>query len=310
LIPTSDEFVQLSAKYHEALSKYCLFLIPQQQIIHQIIERDLQFNSAIASGLNVPSFVLGRTSPELLKHNNPTFPLALKPINTPEWKRKINNKGFVVHNNEEFNAILKLITSKNNVRYLIQSIIEGDNYYNFEVNALYFPNGRLVSHTIRKLRQYPDRFGTATCIESFSNPEVEKLAEKYIRSMNLVGFTNMEFKYNKADGQYYYIETNTRVWLQVNFSMKLGINFPMLYYNYLTGNESIKTSKVLSNGKWVDFLPDLLFWKIHHQNYNLSFIKFIKSWFPILSTGLFSLKDPKPFVKDFKFFHKITNIIK
>ena len=310
LIPTSDEFVVLCSKYLKVFSQYCLSVIPGIDVLNTIIERDKQFNAVISCGINVPVFLSENINLNNLTNEGIKFPFAIKPVNVIEWKRFFNNKGFVIHNEENLIKAQHELSQKPKSRFIVQTIIDGDNTLNYEVNALYFPDGRIFMHTIRKIRQYPDRFGTATCIEAFSNPDVEKLAEKIIRKMSLFGFTNIEFKYNPYDGNYYYIETNTRVWLQVNFSMKLGINFPMLYYNYLTGNESIKTSKVLRNGKWVDFLSDLLYWKKYRKKYNIKLFEHLRSCLPVIATGLFSFHDPIPFLKDLKLFRKIKNIFK
>lgn len=309
LIPTTDEFVQLCAKYFSELSKYCLALIPDYKIIETILERDRQFNSAVNCGLNVPSFIIGnKLLPSILK-SGLRYPLAIKPINVTDWKQKINKKGFVIKTEQELHEVINQLDSKH-VRYLVQNVIEGDNTFNFEVNSLYLPDGRLIQHVIRKIRQYPDGFGTATCIEPVSNPYLEELAATYIRHLNIAGFSNIEFKLNPDDNKYYYIETNTRVWLQVNFSSKLGVNFPVLYYNFMIGKEINNNNSVTKQGKWVDFLPDLLFWKKYHKNYNLTFLKFILSWFPVISTCLFSIADPIPFLKDLKIKKRINHILR
>lgn len=309
LIPTADEFVQLCSRYYHELSKYCLALVPESKIIDNILERDQQFNSAVNCGLNVPAFIVANKVITEVTKSGLRYPLAVKPINVTEWKQKINQKGFVINTEQELHEVIDQLESKH-VRYLVQNVIEGDNTCNFEVNSLYLPDGTLVQHVIRKIRQYPDGFGTATCIEPVSNPYLKELAAKYIRYLNIIGFSNIEFKLNPDDNKYYYIETNARVWLQVNFSRKLGINFPVLYYNVLIGNDINKNNSVTKQGKWVDFLPDLLFWKKYHKNYNLTFLKFILSWFPVISTCLISVADPIPFLKDLKIKTRINRILR
>lgn len=310
LIPTSDEFVLLCSKYMNELSQYCLSVIPAFDTINRIIERDKQFNSVIACDIKVPLFISGNINLYDLSNSWIKYPFVIKPINVIEWKRVFNNKGFVINNDDDLIQARLELSQKPPSHFLVQTMIEGDNSLNYEVNSLYLPDGRLFMHTIRKIRQYPDRFGTATCIESFSNPDVEKLAEQLIRKMNLYGFTNIEFKYNSADKQYYYIETNPRVWLQVNFSMKIGINFPLLYYKFLTGSALDDNRNLKMHVKWVDLLPDLLFYKRYSNRYELHFIDFIKTWFPMKSTGLFSLRDPLPFLKDLNLSRRIKTILK
>jgi predicted ATP-grasp superfamily ATP-dependent carboligase len=310
LIPTSDEFVILCSKHMKALSPYCLSVIPGIDIINTIIERDRQFIAVASCGINVPFFLSENIILSNLSNEGITFPFAIKPVNVIAWKRFFNTKGFVIYNDEDLGKAQDELSHKPGLRFLVQAIIEGDNTLNYEVNSLYLPDGRLFMHTIRKIRQYPDRYGTATCIESFSNPIVEKLAEQIIRKMNLPGFTNIEFKYNPCDDQYYYIETNTRVWLQVNFSWKLGINFPLLYYRFLTSDDIIEKPEIKKHGKWVDFLPDILFFIKHRKKYSISFIRFIRSWFPVRSTRLFSLSDPIPYLRELNITGRFLKLFK
>lgn len=309
IIPTSDEFVKLCSDYRTELSPYATFLLPDTKSVDRIIERDLQFQDAQAGGIRVPTFLAGNVSINDILKANIKFPIAIKPINTVEWKRVLDNKGYVINNLEELEKIILFLNNKK-VRYIAQEIIEGDNINNYEVNTIYFPDGKYFQHSIRKIRQYPNRFGTATCIEYFSNPEIEAQAIAYIKKYNLYGFTNIEFKYAAEDQAYYFIETNPRVWLQVNFSKQLGINFPLLYYKYLIGEAIPEAKTIVKGGKWVDFLPDLLFWKKHHSDYGYSLFAFIKTWTPIVSTSLLSFSDPMPFLKDIKPIKRLKTLLK
>lgn len=301
IIPTSDEFALLCAKYQKELNPFVLSLIPDLNSLHAIIERDLQFNAAKECNIPVPDFI---TYNEIENHelsDELVFPLAIKPVNTVEWKKQMNNKGFIAENLNSYTEIINELKEKK-LRFLVQEMIHGENENNYEVNSLFFPSGKIFQHSIQKIRQYPDRFGTATSIKNCIHPEIEKMAADYIRHLNLVGFTNIEFKYYQSDGKYYYIETNTRVWLQVNFSAKIGINFPLFYYNQLTQNDNEENFKIasLKNGVWVDFLADLLFWKKYRKLYKINFFTFIRSWFPLRATGLFSISDPKPIITELR----------
>lgn len=305
VIPTSDEFVQLLSKYKVELSEYCAFLIPESVCVNNIIDRKKQFDSAQLCGLKVPNYKVGT---EEFMDSEFEFPVAIKPRNSPEWKKVFNNKGFVAKDKMQLHLYLDEV-KKSGVDYIVQNVLDGDNTNNYEVNSIYFPNGKLTQHVIRKIRQYPDRFGTATCIESVNNHELEILAEKLIRDMNIIGFSNIEFKLDVKKQQYYYIEVNPRVWLQINFSKNIGVNFPELYYNYCTSkNVDFDTFQGAEVGKkWVDFLPDLLYWKRYRKIYRISLLSVIKSWFPFRGTSLLSLTDIKPFLKDLRLSTRIKN---
>lgn len=298
LIPTTDEFVFLTAKYQNELSKYAYSLIPSYLTLNTIIQRDRQFTFASQCGLNIPRYIRGPI--ESIEEVNLKFPIVVKPSNAPEWRKAFNHKGVIIHKAEHLEQALDLI-NKQAVGYLIQEIIRGDNRNNYEVNSLFLPNGEYYRHVIRKIRQLPDEYGTATCIEAFQNEELAVFTESYIRKMNLLGFTNIEFKYSQETKRYYYIETNPRVWLQVNFSSSLGLNLPMLYYYFLTGSHPVTAHVIQNKGKWVDPAPDFLYFLRNRKQKKLSFTKWLKDWLPIKSFGLFSFQDPYPFLKEYKF---------
>jgi hypothetical protein len=204
-----------------------------------------------------------------------------------------------IYDLDEFSKIFQLAKDIQ-VSFLVQKVIEGPNDCNFEVNTLLFPNGRFYQHSIQKIRQFPDRFGTATSIKSVENPEIEKQALHYLESQNFFGFSNIEFKYCYKTTKYYYIETNPRVWLQVNFSKNIGLNFPLIYFEFLTKGEMPKDILTnLKKGVWVDFFPDILFWLRYRKKYKTSMLTHIGSWRPLLSTGIFSIRDSRPVIREF-----------
>lgn len=299
IIPTSDKYVYLISKYRDRFKENALFLLPDHTKIENLINRGVQFQIAAESGIFVPAIYGNQTSTLEQVISKVELPVAIKPLNINEWKEKFSNKGFLIYDFDEFSKNFQLAKDKQ-VSFLVQKVIEGPNDCNFEVNTLLFPNGRYFQHSIQKIRQFPDRFGTATSIKSVENPEIEKQALQYLESQNFFGFSNIEFKYCCETSKYYYIETNPRVWLQVNFSKNIGLNFPLIYYDFLTKGVMPKESFTnLKKGVWVDFFPDILFWVRYRKKYKTSILKHVGSWHPLLSTGIFSTRDSRPFLREF-----------
>jgi predicted ATP-grasp superfamily ATP-dependent carboligase len=303
LIPTSDKYVHLISKFRNHFENIAKFILPDYSVIDNLLDRKRQFDLAAENGIDVPKIYGDHTTKLDSLLDNITLPLAIKPLNINSWKEKFTNKGFLIHELEDFKKTYELVKSKN-VDFLIQEVIEGPNTCNFEVNTLLLPSGEYFQHSIQKLRQYPDRFGTATSIKVLKNSEIEKSALNLLNSIKLLGFSNLEFKYCEKKSKFYYIETNPRVWLQVNFSKKIGLNFPMIYYNFLIKNEiPVSNFEIKKSGVWVDFFPDILYWVRYRKIHKIGLFAFLKSWFPLKSTGVFSLRDRKPF------FRELNNII-
>lgn len=295
IIPTSDAFIQFCSKFSEVLSEVSFFLLPNESAINTIIDREAQFKSVSNCGVMVPELM----DIKINDCENLKYPVAIKPANVNEWKSAIKNKGFLIGNKIEFEQALQEVR-RAKVRFLVQKVIEGENSNNFEVNSLYLPNGNIYQHSIQKIRQYPDKFGTATAIKVVENKYIEELSKKIIIEQGLFGFTNIEFKFNSDDEKYYYIETNARVWLQVSFSKQIGLNFPLIYYNYLVGNHSEQNYKIKKKGVWVDFLPDLLFYIKYRREKRIRLFSHFRSLIPIISTGLINIADPLPILVELK----------
>lgn len=299
LIPASDEFVLLSSKYKDIINNYTFSLLPDYKVICRISERDKQFDYALKYGMQVPSYILGPIT--TVSQINLKYPLAIKPCNPLEWKKFFNNKGFMANNQAELQNSIDLV-NKYPIDYIVQEIITGEVNNNYEINSLLLPNGQYFYHTIRKIRQYPYELGTATCIESASNRYLEESVETFVREMGLVGFSNIEFKFDQKTGNYYYIETNPRVWLQINFTAALGLNFPQIYYNYLIGKPQDQIHRTTrKQGKWVDPAPDLLYFFRYRKIKKIKIIRWLLDLYPIKSVGLFSLSDPYPIFKEYRF---------
>ena len=117
-----------------------------------------------------------------------------------------------------------------------------------------------------------------------------------LKSLNWIGFANLEFKYDIGKNKYLFIEINPRVWQQIDLAEKLNLNFPFLYFNTLTNKPNPPSKEAVNEKKWMDIAPDFLACiklLIHKK------IK-IKEWWSsiknIVSFGLYTPEDKKPFL--------------
>ena len=94
---------------------------------------------------------------------------------------------------------------------LVQELIESEYEQIFQCTALVKRSGATVHATVRKLHQYPLRYGTMCYGQTESNEELLTESLKLLRALDYRGLGSLEFKYRVSDDSYYFIEMNTRL---------------------------------------------------------------------------------------------------
>jgi predicted ATP-grasp superfamily ATP-dependent carboligase len=298
LIAASENYLEFMQRRRFELEKDFLFRLPAEPVLKQIIDRSAQFALAAKCGISVPDYQVIATPGDLKNAlAKVEFPVVLKGVDQPLWKRLIRRKAFVVENEIEFNELGSRLLAQQ-VSFMAQRIVEGDCSNNYEFNALVFDGKIVESNMNRKQRQYPLDFGSACCLRTVKNEPVEKLAVKFLMQNSIEGFSNTEFKFDKKTGDYCFIETNARVWQQVELTKKNNQNFVLAYYDRLTKNGFRDASKAKATSiGWIDLPTDLLVFLRYRRRIGLSLPQFMKSTISASNRGLFSLRDIKPFLK-------------
>ena len=298
LIAASENYLEFILSKWAELQENFLFLLPDKETLGRIISKSSQLDMARQCELSVPAFrTVSHT--EELEHacDVVEYPVVVKGIDQPLWKRKIRKKAFIAKNKSELLQIGENLL-KQNVSFVVQKIVGGDCRNNYEFNALVV-NGKIIERNLnQKLRQYPLDFGSACCLRTAKNDQVEQLATKFLLQNEIEGFSNTEFKFDEETGKYFFIETNARVWQQIELTKKRGQNFVSAYYDHLTNSDNpSRTGSCTPTARWVDLPTDLLVFLRYRRQINLSLLQFIKSLLTASNLGLFSISDIKPFLK-------------
>ncbi|MDP2923542.1 MAG: hypothetical protein Q8O30_07500 [Candidatus Omnitrophota bacterium] len=297
LIAASEDYLDFIYRYREELERNFLFLLPANEILGKIIKRSAQFELTAKCAINVPLYKTVYNVYELKNViETINYPVVIKGVEQALWKKTTKEKAIVAKNNDALlNAGESLL--RQNISFIVQQIIPGDCSNNFEYNAL-MAKGVIIEQNInRKVRQYPVDFGTGCCVRAVDNKDVEALGSKFIKENQIEGFSNTEFKYDLNTGKYFFIETNARVWQQIELTSRNNQNYVVKYYNALTDNKiPLITKKSEANLRWVDLPTELLVFLRYRRQINLRFTEFIKSIFSASCLGLLSLKDFGPFL--------------
>ena len=297
LIPASELYLSFVQSFRSKLEKEFIFCIPSHDVLSKILNKSVQFELAKEASIAVPKYE-NVTTPEDLQNvpNKLNLPIIIKSLDQSLWKINVKEKAFLISNNTELLKTGSELLNRN-VAFIAQELISGPITNNYEFNAL-MVNGKFIhSHIIRKIQQYPLGFGAACCIEVVKNEIIEKLGLQFIESNKIEGFSNTEFKYDSLTGNYYFIETNARVWQQIELTNKMGENIMESFYACMTKHtlpEKISIHK--ENILWIDLPAFLLLYKRYRQDAGLSFSTMFRTVISACNFGLLHLSDLKPFI--------------
>lgn len=241
LFPTNDFHVELLSKNKEELGKNFIVTTDNWTTIEKFYNKKNAY--AIAESLNIP---IAKTffpkDEQELQQIDIAFPCIIKPAVMHHFYSKVKKKVYVCNTLEElvqnYRLALSVIPSS---EVIIQEIIEGSSKNQFSACCLFLKRKPYVWLTASRMRQHPLDFGNATTYaETVDLPVIKEYAERLLQHADYNGLCEVEFKLDERDGEYKFLEVNTRTWKWHTIANKANTPFLITYYNYLTGS-NIKT---------------------------------------------------------------------
>lgn len=310
IFPTSDIFVYFVSRNREVLRQYFKFILPSYETIDICLDKRKQYETVEQLSIPYPKTFYPNSIDDIATLNSYlTYPVFIKPYHSYMWMQYFSTKGFKVYTYEELRYKFLDISCKN-LKIMIQQIVPGPVYNNFEFSAYVNQHGKVLAiFTIRKLRQYPLELGTACYIESVYLPDLINVALSILNHLKYKGACNIEFKMDTSDNKLKFIEINPRFWLQVDHAYVCGINFPLIQYLDLTAGTEVSYSTFKEQIKWRDIPADFLA-LISNDRGLFSICKWIVSFKDVKAYGLFALDDPLPYLHSIEYGRKFLNMFK
>lgn len=238
LFPCADPYVEFIDKYLLELKKYYLINMTEQGLWTRIMDKDSLHSLAIKYNVLVPESIstneenyIERVEKEI------SYPCIVKPTDSPTFMSKFRTKMFMCHNKED---VVKAVDRANseNLEVIVQRIIPGfdDHMYTFDA---YLNQSSKVTHwlTCQKLRQYPINFGASVYTKQKYVQELYDIGAPFMEAIGYKGFGEIEFKKDEKTGKFYLIEINIRTTTLNVLLDKCGINFPLIAYKELIGED-------------------------------------------------------------------------
>lgn len=296
LFPTREETVAAFSKNRDELSTFYRVTTGEWSSVEWAWSKTKTYALAENLGIPFPRTFRVRGSEELpLLHSH--LPLAIKPAIKENFFYATGVKAWRANSVEELRHLYERAARQ--IRpdeILLQEIIPGDGRSQFAYCAFFQCGKPHSSLTARRARQHPIEFGRAsTYVETVESPEIEELAERFLRAINFHGLVEVEFKYDLRDSKYKLLDVNSRTWGYHSIGAACGVDFPYLAFADQLGALTSERTRAPEGIGWIRLITDTPVAVSELAHGTLSLRAYLRSLRSARMDAVFSWKDPLPF---------------
>jgi len=298
LFPTRDETVAAFSRHRERLAELFRVTTPAWDSVRWAWNKKNTYELAAKLGIPAPRTWNPQTLEEIRELRN-LLPLALKPAVKENFFYTTGAKAWRADTPQELESIfLRAGRQIKPEEILIQEIIPGDGWRQFSYCA-FFKEGNAHSTLVaRRERQHPREFGrAATYVETVDLPEIEELAERFLKAVDFYGLVEVEFKQDPRDGKYKILDVNARTWGFHTLGAAAGIDFPYLLFSDQLG-EDVERRRAKAGVGWMRLITDIPTSLSEMLRGRLSLRSYVESLRNTRIESVFSSKDPLPSVAE------------
>jgi len=258
LFAGGDPEVQFVARNHAALSAAFRLITPPWAVTRWTADKRLTYQLADSVGVPTPwsYYPQGR---EDVADVECRFPVILKPTVHEGRNAFTQAKAWRVDDRAELIArYVRAAALVGETAIVLQELIRGGGERQFSYAALCDRGVPVASLTARRSRQFPIDFGyTSTFVETIEQPEVEEASRRILRSLQLSGLVEVEFKYDVRDERLKLLDINARPWTWIGLGDIAGVEFPYLAWQLAQG-ESPVPARGAAGARWMHLTRDLV----------------------------------------------------
>jgi D-aspartate ligase len=296
----NDLILLLISRNREQLSKYYRFLMPEPEMLEDLVDKMRFARLADRVGLPVARTITSlqaKTAEEALRRLH--LPCVLKPNLRIGWfePQMKPQKVLRADDSDQFKQLYAKIKQFSD-EFVIQEYIHGGDDHLYSFHAYYNSRSEPLAYFVgRKIRTYPKDVGMSTCLELVKEPEVVRLGLAILKKLNFVGPVKLDFKKDALTNRLYLMEVNARFTLWSYLGAVCGINLLQAAYADLVGERCQLQTDYRTGVKWISFGNDLrAFIRDYHKSGDLSWVRWLLSYRGKNVHDIFSWSDPYPFI--------------
>lgn len=297
LFPTNDHIVHTISRNHARLGEYYKFTVPGLDIISRIYSKKETILAAKKSGVAAPrTFFPGDES----NSEKIQFPAIVKGIEGFSFYKSIGKKTVIVKDQAELESTLVQVEQLISLdKVMVQEIIPFGEKNRVVSFTTFCDEGEVKCYWAgKKLREHPFEFGTSTFCESLLTPELVEPTKRLLKEINYTGVCEVEYILDLRDNTYKIIEINPRTWLWISLARRCGVDYAAMMYNYVHGKDFNYPDKYESGVRWTHLWTDFFFSSLGIIKGRYSIGEILKSYSGKVEFGVWSVKDPKPFIME------------
>jgi D-aspartate ligase len=299
-----DATLLLVSRNREHLARYYRFLLPEPDLVEDLVDKTRFARLASRLALPVPRTVLSRAlkAPEDVGAHL-SLPCVLKPNYHIGWFESdaIRTQGghpqkvLRATNADELHSMFHQMRRFTD-DFVVQEYVSGDANSVYSFHAYVDRRSQPVAYYVgRKIRTYPRESGVSTYLELVNEPEVIRAGLEVLRTLGCVGVVKIDFKKDPDRGRFYLLEVNPRFNLWHYLGTVCGVNLPWLAYADLVGVASKPRSGYTTGVRWLSFGDDLRsFLRDYRPTGRLSWSAWLLSLRGKKVYDVFSWRDPYP----------------
>lgn len=239
LIPTSDHLAYFVSKHRRTLETRFRCCIPSDAAINTVLDKAKDTAQLTGSQIPFPRTVQTLpSSPDALVREL-GLPLIVKPRTFID-KENLGWRNVIITSPADAEVFYR----ENATRFgnvIAQELIPGPDTDLWESICLFDQSSEVVrAFTFRKLSTMPAHYGATARGRSERNETLVNIAEAIGKRLNYVGIADLDFKYDRRDGQYKYLELNPRLGLCHHFGTRCGVNLTLDAYRQSCGERLTK----------------------------------------------------------------------
>jgi predicted ATP-grasp superfamily ATP-dependent carboligase len=295
LLPSNDHAVHTIARNREALGTVFRLITPGKETIDLIYDKKNLLDIADALGISIPSTHYFSSAADAIP-SDLGYPVITRGRFGLSFYRAMKAKALLANSEDELRRQLAQIEAAfGPAMTLTQSVIPFDGTNRTVSFTAFCTTGEIRCWWAgRKLREHPWRFGTATFAESMECNECLEPTARLLKRLNYTGICEVEFIKDPADGCYKLIEMNARTWLWTGLARACGVDYALIAYRFVNGQETAYPADYKKGMKWINYLTDTWFSLRAILSGKLGPGEYLRSLGGRRITAVFSWKDIMP----------------
>jgi D-aspartate ligase len=257
LLPERDDHVELVLRHWDELRALFELPLPDDPAVARRLRHKATLpQEAERAGLDAPRTVPA-DSIGTLRSLDLRPPFLLKPVEGQHFAGSFGEKVLVAPTKDDLVARWKQARERG-FDTVVQELVPDSEDAIWSLFAYLGRSGRpLATATGVKVRQGPLHFGTSAVFRTTPQPRVRELGLRLLESASYKGFAQVEFAFDRRDGDFKLLEVNTRVPMWAGVAMTPRFDMARIAYDDLCGRPEPEPVDLQQELWWAFFAKDL-----------------------------------------------------